>query len=292
MFWKRIGLFLLTNLVVLLVLGAVVSVTGLDTGLSAYGLNLGALLVFSAIFGFGGALISLGLSRWIAKRVFGVVVISPDTANLEARWLLETVARLARSAGLPSTPEVGIYHSDEVNAFATGPSASRSLVAVSTGLLARLERREVEGVLGHEVAHIANGDMVTMTLLQGVLNTFVIFLSRVLGFAIGRAVGGRGEGLVRLVAILALQILFGVLASLVVAAFSRMREFRADAGGARLAGKDAMIGALQRLRLYSTAVETGQPAYAAMKIHGIPGWLRWFSTHPPLEERIARLNRG
>jgi heat shock protein HtpX len=292
MFWKRIGLFLLTNLVVLLVLGAVVSITGLDTGLSAYGLNLGALLVFSAIFGFGGALISLGLSRWMAKRAFGVVVIAPHTADPQGRWLVETVARLARNAGLPATPEVGVYASDEVNAFATGPSASRSLVAVSTGLLARLDRREVEGVLGHEVAHIANGDMVTMTLLQGVLNTFVIFLSRVLGFVIGRAVGGRGEGLVRLLAILILQVLFGILASLVVAAYSRTREFRADAGGARLAGRDAMLGALLRLRLHATAVENAQPAYAAMKIHGTPGWLRWFSTHPPLEERIARLNRG
>ncbi|MFN3683629.1 MAG: protease HtpX [Fimbriimonadaceae bacterium] len=292
MFWKRIGLFLLTNLVVLLVLGLVVSITGLDTGLGAYGLNLGALLAFSAVFGFGGAFLSLGLSRWLAKRAFGVVVISPHTTDPQGRWLVDTVARLARNAGLRSTPEVGVYASHEVNAFATGPSASRSLVAVSTGLLARLNRREVEGVLGHEVAHIANGDMVTMTLLQGVLNTFVIFLSRVLGFVIGRAVGGRGEGLVRLVAILVLQLLFGILASLVVAAFSRMREFRADAGGARLAGRDAMIGALERLRLHASAVDDGMPAYAAMKIHGIPGWMRWFSTHPPLEERIARLNRG
>lgn len=292
MFWRRIGLFLITNILVLLVLGVVLSVTGLDTGISAYGLNLGALLVFSALFGFGGALISLGLSRWVAKRVFGVVVIQPNTSDPTERWLLDSVASMARSAGLPTTPEVGIYHSHEVNAFATGPSRSRSLVAVSTGLLAALDRREVEGVLGHEVAHIANGDMVTMTLLQGVLNTFVIFLSRVLGFLIGRAVGGRGEGLIRLLAILVLQVLFGILASLVVAAFSRAREFRADAGGARLAGRDAMVGALQRLRMHSAMVDNGQPAFASMKIHGLPGWARWFSTHPPLEERIARLNQA
>ncbi len=149
MFWRRIGLFLITNILVLLVLGVVLSVTGLDTGISAYGLNLGALLVFSALFGFGGALISLGLSRWVAKRVFGVVVIHSNTSAPTERWLLDSVASMARSAGLPTTPEVGIYHSHEVNAFATGPSRSRSLVAVSTGLLAALDRREVEGVLGH-----------------------------------------------------------------------------------------------------------------------------------------------
>ncbi|MCX7798733.1 MAG: protease HtpX [Fimbriimonadales bacterium] len=292
MVWKRIGYFLLTNLLVLLVLGLVLSLTGLDTGISAYGLNLGTLLVFSAVFGFGGAFLSLALSRWIAKRVFGVRLVDASATDPTARWLYDTVARLSRQAGLPKTPEVGVYFSDEVNAFATGPSRSRSLVAVSSGLILRMDRREVEGVLAHEVAHIANGDMVTLTLLQGVLNTFVIFLSRVIGFVIGRMVGGRAEGLVRLLAILALQVLFGILASLVVAAFSRQREFRADAGGARLAGREAMVSALQRLRAHSGAVDDAQPAFAAMKIHGLPGWARLFSTHPPLEERIARLNRA
>lgn len=292
MVWKRIGYFLLTNLLVLLVLGVILSVTGLNTGISAYGLDLGALLVFSAVFGFGGAFISLGLSRWIAKRVFGVRLIEPSSADPSVRWLYDTVARLSRQAGLPKTPEVGVYFSDEVNAFATGPSAARALVAVSSGLLARMDRREVEGVLAHEVAHIANGDMVTMTLLQGVLNTFVIFLSRVIGFAIGRMVGGRAEGMIRLLAILVLQVLFGILASLVVAAYSRHREFRADAGGASLAGRNAMVSALLRLRTYSNAVDSAQPAFASMKIHGLPGWARLFSTHPPLEERIARLNQA
>ncbi|MCA1997512.1 MAG: protease HtpX, partial [Armatimonadetes bacterium] len=234
MFWKRIGLYLLTNLVVLLVLGAVVSLTGLDTGLSAYGLNLGALLVFSAIFGFGGALISLGLSRWMAKRAFGVVVIAPHSSDPQGRWLVETVARLARNAGLPATPEVGVYASDEVNAFATGPSASRSLVAVSTGLLARLDRREVEGVLGHEVAHIANGDMVTMTLLQGVINAFVMFFARIVGFAVAQLFRrGDDEGpsyMIQFLVTIVMEIILSILGALVVAAFSRWREFRADAG--------------------------------------------------------------
>jgi heat shock protein HtpX len=238
----------------------------------------------------GGAFISLQMSRWIAKRATGVHLVDGRTGNNQADWLYETIARLTRQANLPM-PEVGIYESPEVNAFATGPSKSRSLVAVSSGLLRSMRQDEVEGVLAHEVAHIANGDMVTMTLLQGVMNAFVMFAARVIGYALTRSGDSRnnnGGGSYYLI-VFVLQIVLGILAGLVVNWFSRYREFRADHGGATLAGRERMIGALRRLQANHELVDTSQAALATMKINGGSSWAKLFSTHPPLEDRIAAL---
>jgi heat shock protein HtpX len=259
--------------------------------------------VFCLVWGFAGSFISLALSRVMAKWTMGVQVIPPDTNVPELRSLLETVYGLARSASLP-TPEVGIYESDEVNAFATGPTKSRALVAVSSGLLQRLRPDEIEGVLGHEMTHVANGDMVTMTLLQGVINSFVLFFSRVLAFAVSQALRSRddrdsgGGYFLQFLLVMVFQVVFGLLGSIVVCWFSRWREFRADAGGARLAGRRNMIDALQALRrLYNPEVanaEAGRaPSLQAFKISGRhSGFMALFADHPPLEERIARLEQG
>jgi heat shock protein HtpX len=255
-------------------------------------LDLGALLVFSAVVGFSGSLISLALSKWIAKMSTGARVIGAPQNSAES-WLLSTVHRLADAAGI-RRPEVAIYDSPDVNAFATGPTRNSSLVAVSTGLLARLSEREVEAVLGHEISHVANGDMVTLTLLQGVVNTFVVFLSRIVGFVVDRVLlrNERGAGPGFFLASLVAQILLGILASMIVMWFSRQREFRADAGGAKLAGRDSMIRALQGLQ------RSTQPAQLpeAMRAFGIAGghgrFGRLFMSHPPLEERIAALQRA
>ena len=290
---KRIFLFLLTNLAVVLTLSVILSVLGLDRYVTDAGLNLGSLAMFCLVWGMGGAFISLQLSRFIAKRSTGMRLVDGRGGSADADWLYRTVEDLTRKAGLPM-PEVGIYESAEVNAFATGPSRSKSLVAVSTGLLRSMERREVEGVLAHEVAHIANGDMVTMTLLQGVVNAFVMFLARVIAFAIansGRNDERRGGGSSFLV-IMVLQMVFGILGSMVTAWFSRQREFRADAGGATLAGREQMIGALRRLMTTHELVDTRQTALTTLKISGAPGWMMFFSTHPPLEQRIAALEAG
>jgi heat shock protein HtpX len=259
-------------------------------------------MAFCLIWGMGGAFISLLISRLMAKWMMGVQVIDPNTHDPELQWLVQTVHGLSRSAGLPAMPEVGIYDSGDLNAFATGPTKSRSLVAVSTGLLQRMSREEVEGVLGHEVAHIANGDMVTMTLIQGIVNAFVMALARILGFAIAQAIGGRRDeegrssGISTIayhISVFVLEMVFMILGTLVVAWFSRQREFRADAGGARLAGRDAMIRALQRLQAeYETLSSEEQPALATLKISSRgSGIMRFFSTHPQLEERIARLKQ-
>ncbi|MGH7971272.1 MAG: protease HtpX, partial [Limisphaerales bacterium] len=264
--------------------------------------GLAGLAVFCLIWGFAGALISLALSRLMAKWTMGVQVIPPETTDPTLRQLVETVHGLARGAGLP-LPEVGIYQSDEVNAFATGPTRSRALVAVSSGLLRRMGSREVEGVLGHEITHVANGDMVTMTLIQGVINSFVLFLSRVLAFALAQAMRSRddrdsGGGALQFVFVILFQIVFSILGSMVVCWFSRWREFRADAGGARLAGRQTMIDALralQRLHDPETLAAEAQhhQAFQALKISGPRGgMMALFATHPPLEERIARLERG
>jgi heat shock protein HtpX len=239
----------------------------------------------------GGAFISLQMSRFIAKRATGVQLVDGRSGNEALDWLYATVARLTQQANLPM-PEVGVYDSPEVNAFATGPSKSRSLVAVSSGLLRSMRRDEVEGVLAHEVAHIANGDMVTMTLLQGVINAFVMFFARVVAFAIA----SRGErddrgGGVSYIVIFMLEIVFGILGSLVTAWFSRQREFRADRGGATLAGRERMLAALQRLASNRELVDTSHQALATLKINGTRGWMVFFSTHPPLEARIAALER-
>lgn len=287
---KRIGLFLLTNFAVLAVLAVTSRLLGVDRFLTQNGLDLPALFGFAAVFGMGGAFISLGISRWMAKRATGARVIDTP-ANATERWLVDTVARQAQMAGLPM-PEVAIFDSPQPNAFATGPSRSRALVAVSTGLLEHMDRREVEAVLAHEVSHIANGDMVTLTLIQGVLNTFVIVFSRLVGQFVDRAVfrNEEGHGAGFFIASMVAQVLFGILASVIVMWFSRQREFRADRGGATLAGRGKMIAALQRLQA------AHQPSalpdqMAAFGING-RGVSRLFMSHPPLEERIAALQQA
>jgi len=291
---KRIALFIATNLAVLAVIYIVLNVLGVEQVLTQNGteLDLGALLIFSAVVGFSGSLISLAMSKWIAKMSTGAHVIDTPR-NAAESWLKHTVHRLAEGAGI-RPPEVAIYDAPDVNAFATGPTRNNALVAVSTGLLSKLSEREVEAVLGHEISHVANGDMVTLTLLQGVLNTFVVFLSRIVGFVVDRVLlrNERGVGPGFFVASLVAQILLGVLASTIVMWFSRRREFRADAGGAKLAGRDSMIGALQSLQ------RSTQPAQLpeAMRAFGISGGRRGlgrlFMSHPPLEERIAALQRA
>ncbi|HKS56971.1 MAG TPA: protease HtpX [Steroidobacteraceae bacterium] len=287
---KRIFLLVATNLAILLVLSVSMRLLGLDQVLDERGgINLNALLIFSAVLGFSGSLISLALSKVIAKRTMGVRVIEQPRDAAEA-WLVETVRRQAQAAGI-GQPEVGIFDSPDMNAFATGPRRNNALVAVSSGLLRGMSRREAEAVLGHEISHVANGDMVTLTLIQGVVNTFVIFLSRVIGFVVDRVVfkTERGHGPAFLITTIVAQLVLGILASMIVMWFSRYREFRADAGGAKLEGRDAMIGALERLRQ-----QHPQPLPEQMAAFGIAGNLgeglkRLFMTHPPLEERIAAL---
>ncbi len=276
---KRIFLFVLTNIAVVLTISVILAVLGVQPGSGLEGL-----MVFSLIWGMGGAFISLQMSRWIAKRATGARLVDGQTGRQELDWVYATVQRLTQQANLPM-PEVGIYDSPEVNAFATGPSKSRSLVAVSSGLLRSMRPNEVEGVLAHEVAHIANGDMVTMTLLQGVINAFVIFFARVIaGFL------SRNDDRPNFMVVIALQIVLGILGGLVTAWFSRHREFRADHGGATLSGRENMVGALKRLVANQEMVDTSHQALATMKINGGPrNWAALWSTHPPLESRIAAL---
>jgi heat shock protein HtpX len=290
---KRVFLFLATNLAVMVVLSIVVSMLGANRWLTANGLNLEMLLVFSAIFGMGGAFISLAMSKFIAKMSVGARVIEKPQNSMES-WLVSTVGRLARQAEI-GMPEVAIYDSPDVNAFATGMTKNSSLVAVSTGLLRSMSQDEAEAVLGHEISHISNGDMVTLTLIQGVVNTFVIFMARVIGYVIDKAVfrNERGVGAGYFLTVIVLEIVFGIIASMIVAWFSRYREFRADAGGARLAGTSKMIGALQRLQ----AVHTPSQLPQQMQAFGInsgkgQGLRALFMSHPPLEERIAALQAG
>ncbi|WP_439638268.1 protease HtpX [Nevskia sp.] len=285
---KRIGLFLLTNLAIMLVLSVVASLLGGDRFLTQNGLNLTSLLIFSAVFGMGGSFISLAMSKWMAKRSTGAVVIEQPKSAAEA-WLLATVERQARAAGI-GMPEVAVYDAPEINAFATGMSKNSALVAVSTGLLRSMSQDETEAVLGHEIAHVANGDMVTLTLIQGVLNTFVIFLSKVIGYAVDSALkrsdDRSGPGIGYYVTSMVMQIVLGFAASIVVAWFSRRREFAADAGGAHLAGKRKMIAALAKLKAQHEPSSLPQ----GMQAMGIAGGVKsLFMTHPPLEERIARL---
>ena len=285
---KRIVLFLATNLAVVLVLSVVMSITGLNRYVTAEGLNLGSLAVFSLVVGFTGAFISLLLSKPMAKWSTGARVIESPSSSTEL-WLLDTVKRLSDKAGI-AMPEVAVYEG-EPNAFATGAFKNSALVAVSTGLLQGMTRDEVEAVLGHEVAHIANGDMVTLTLIQGVVNTFVIFLARVVGHLIDRAVfRSERPGLGYMATVFVCEIVFGVLASIIVAWFSRYREFRADAGAARLLGTpQPMVKALARLGGMA-APDTMPQGYKAMGINGgRTGLSALFATHPPIEERIAAL---
>ena len=284
---KRIVLFLVTNLAIMLVLSITLRVLGVDRFMSANGLNVGMLLIFSLVVGFGGSFISLLMSKPIAKWSTGAQLIN-GSEGPEQRWLVDTVQRLAQRAGI-GMPEVAFYEG-EPNAFATGAFRDSALVAVSTGLLQSMTREEVEEVLGHEVAHIANGDMVTLTLIQGVVNTFVVFLARVVGYIVDRVIlkNERDVGIGYYVTVFACEIMFSVLASIIVAWFSRQREFRADAGSANLLGNGRpMINALARLG----GLQPGAlpQAVASAGITNVPGFMALFSTHPPVEQRIAAL---
>ncbi len=291
--FKRITLFLITNLAIVFVLSIVLNLLGVGPMLDQQGLNLTSLVIFAAVFGFGGAFISLAISKWTAKRLTGARVIDQPSGELES-WLVETVRGQARKAGV-GMPEVAIYDAPDVNAFATGMRRDSSLVAVSTGLLRTMNRNEAEAVLAHEISHVANGDMVTMALIQGVVNTFVIVASRIAGYLVDRVVfrTERGHGPGFFITSIIAQMVFGVLASIIVFWFSRQREFRADAGAAGIAGREKMIAALEALR--RGAGEPHLPdQMAAFGISGsVGGGLkRLFMTHPPLEERIEALRRG
>jgi heat shock protein HtpX len=289
---KRVLLFLATNLAILVVLSITLRLLGVERILDERGvdLDLRALLVFAAIFGMGGSFLSLAVSKWTAKRFTGAQVIDRPS-NPAEEWLVETVRRQAKAAGI-GMPEVAVFDSPDPNAFATGARRNHALVAVSTGLLQRMRREEVEAVLGHEVSHVANGDMITLALIQGVVNTFVIFLSRVIGHVVDRVVfkTERGHGPAFWITAIIAEMVIGILASLIVFWFSRQREFRADSGGAQLAGRERMIGALERLRP-SYGREALPDQLAAFGISGGTrrGLARLFTTHPPIEERIARL---
>ncbi len=300
--FKRIFLFIALNFLVVFTISVLLRIFNVGPYLTAYGIDYSNLMAFCLIWGMGGAFISLGLSRIMAKWMMGVQVIDPNTRDPDLQQLLQTVYHLARAAHLPAMPEVGIYDSPEVNAFATGPTRSRALVAVSSGILSRMNQDELEGVLGHEISHVANGDMVTMTLLQGVVNAFAMFLSRVIAFALAQAMRGdrddrdhrAGVPMLAWVVQMILEFVFMLLGAMLVAAFSRYREFRADAGGARLAGRTSMIRALERLkRTYEDVDPSAQPAIQTLKINGRPsGLMALFASHPPLDERIARLQAG
>jgi heat shock protein HtpX len=287
---KRIVLFIVTNLAVLAVLTIVARVLGLDTWLAEHGESFGGLLVWAAVFGFGGAFISLAMSKMQAKMFMGVQVIN-DSPDPTAQWLVSVVDRYAREVGV-RMPEVGIFNSAAPNAFATGASRNSALVAVSTGLLQGMKRQEVEAVVGHEMTHVANGDMVTLTLIQGVVNTFVLFLARVVGQVVDRAVfrSQDGRGIGSFMTFWVLQILFGLLATPLVMWFSRQREFRADRGGAKLAGTGNMIGALEDLKRGHEPLPAQQFQAFGIADGGVRGGLaRLFMSHPPLDERIAAL---
>ncbi len=290
---KRVFLFVATNIAILVVLSIVLSLLGVQGILEENGvdLNVPSLLVFSAVFGMGGSFISLAMSKWIAKRATGAQVIEQPRSDAEA-WLVQTVSNQAKAANI-GMPEVAIFPADAPNAFATGARRDKALVAVSTGLLCNMNRAEVEAVLAHEVSHIGNGDMITLTLIQGVVNTFVIFLSRLVGFWVDRVLlrNERGLGIGFFVTSLVAQIVFGILASVIVMWFSRQREFRADAGGARLAGTRNMIAALERLKAGAPEPLPEQMAAFGVSGRNSGGLARLFMTHPPLDERIAALRQ-
>jgi heat shock protein HtpX len=291
---KRVFLFVLTNIAILVMVSIVLAVLG-QLGVLDLAGSQGTLLIYCAIWGFGAAFVSLLLSRWMAKRAMGVHLIGPDARDADAQWLHATVSRLAQQANLPM-PEVGIYDSPEVNAFATGPSKKRSLVAVSTGLFRSMSKQEIEGVLAHELSHVANGDMVTMALIQGVVNAFVLYLAHVVAMIARSALSSRDDDRPNFLGVIAgqlvffaAQIVFGLIGSMITAWFSRQREFRADAGGASLAGRGSMVSALRRLLASQGRVDNSNPEYATMKIAGGKGLLALLATHPPLEQRIAAL---
>lgn len=287
---KRIFLFLATNIAILIVLNVTLRLLGVDRILDqSGGLNFNALLVFAAVVGMGGSFISLALSKWMAKRMTGAEVIAQPRNSTEA-WLIDTVRRHARASGI-EMPDVAIYDSPDINAFATGMNKNKALVAVSTGLLASLNRDEADAVLGHEVTHVANGDMVTLALIQGVVNTFVVFLARVIGYVVDRTVFKNEDerGPAFFVTTIVAELLLAILASIVVMWFSRYREFRADAGGARLAGRSKMIAALERLKASHESHLPDQMAAFGINGRITRGFAKLFMSHPPLDERIAAL---
>ncbi|WP_426285154.1 protease HtpX [Luteibacter sp. E-22] len=294
--FKRIALFVATNLAVIVLLTSVCHVLGIDQWAAQRGMGIGGLIVFASVFGMGGAFVSLAISKWMAKMSTGAKVIT-EPRNESERWLLETVRRHAEKAGI-GMPEVAVYDAPEMNAFATGMSRNNALVAVSTGLLQQMDREQVSAVLGHEIGHVANGDMVTLTLIQGVLNTLVIVLARVVGRVVdswlsgGRDRDGEG-GMGYFVVVMVLQIVFGLFASIIVMWFSRWREFRADAAGANLAGRASMISALQRLSANHGDTTLPQTIQAfGISGHLATGLKRLFMSHPPIEERIAALQNA
>jgi heat shock protein HtpX len=290
---KRIFLFMAVNVLILVTLSVTLNLLGVRPYLSQSGIDYNALMIFCLVWGMGGAFISLGLSRVMAKWMMGVRVIDPGQARGEAGELVAMVHRLAAAAGLPAMPQVGVYDSPEVNAFATGPTKSRALVAVSTGILQAMGRAELEGVLAHEISHVANGDMVTMTLIQGIVNAFVMFLARVIGFFVSQQVKEENRRMVNMLGVLPLEIVLSLLGMMVVAFFSRSREYRADAGSARLAGREKMIAALENLRRTYQPRDSQDRAMATLKISGrAGGFLALLATHPPLEARIAALKAG
>ena len=292
---KRILLFIGTNVLVIATISLFMHLLGIQPYLTARGLDYKALAVFCALWGMAGAFISLAISKWMAKMAMGVRVINPNQASGNERVLLQIVYQLAQKAGLHTMPEVGIYDSPELNAFATGPSKNNSLVAVSSGLLMSMNTNEIEAVLGHEISHVANGDMVTMTLVQGIINAFALFLSRIVAFAISSAVSKSddNEGGISQMAYFALtfvfDIVFTLLGSLLVAAYSRWREYRADLGGARLTSPQNMIAALQRLGQVHTVEDNRAPSLAALKINQTSRLVTLLASHPSLTDRIARL---
>ena len=294
---KRISLFLVLNFLIMITISTVLRIFNIQPYLTQSGLNIQALAIFCLIWGMGGSIISLLLSKMMAKWTMGVQVINENSSDPILRSLYDSVKRLSKKAGLPM-PEVGIFHSNQLNAFATGPSRSRSLVAVSTGLLKGMEWNEIEGVIGHELAHVANGDMVTMTLLQGVVNAFVLFLARIAAYIVLRGSDREERGgssyFSYYLASMFFEIVFMLIGSLLVCWFSRKREYRADLGGGLLAGKENMIAALERLQgAYAKLPEKQeQSSIAALQISSKLSWLQLYSTHPPLENRIATLKKA
>lgn len=294
--FKRIALFMLTNILVVVTISIVTSLLGLRGYLTASGIDYSALLIFCLIWGFVGSGISLLMSKFMAKMMMGVQIVDDRGPYGD---LVRKVHTLSRAAGLTKMPEVGVYPSPEVNAFATGPSRNNSLVAVSEGLLQQMNAEEVEGVLAHEVAHIANGDMVTMALIQGVINAFVMFLARIAAFALQQAMAGNSDddrpvntGFAYYITTMVFEIFFSFLGMFVVAYFSRLREFRADKGGAQFAGRHKMVAALKRLQQKTSLIDDTQEGLKAMKISSKKGFMSFLSTHPPLEERIQALERS
>lgn len=285
---RRFGFFFLTNLLVIVTISIITSILGVRGYMDANGINYESLLIWCLIWGMVGSFISLQMSRWSAKKIMGIRLIDPKSPG-QFSWLTSKVEQCSKAAGLPKLPEIGIYESPEINAFATGPSKSRSLVAFSTGILNSMNQDELEGVIAHEIAHIQNGDMVTMTLLQGVMNAFVLFFSRIISFAIGNLVNENQRALVRFVSTIVFDILLSILAHLIVNYFSRKREYRADAGSAALVGREKMIAALEHLKRRFQPMEDVK-SLATMKIAGAGD--SFWSTHPSLDNRIAALKNS